>query len=71
MRRLLTVNQVAARLSVSTARCYELARLQILPSIRLGRQLRFDEEQLQRWIAEGGKALPGGWRREPAEPSGH
>jgi excisionase family DNA binding protein len=48
---LLTANEVAVILKVSKARVYELARTGSLPSITLGqRQLRFDQEALQRWL---------------------
>ena len=31
---------------------YKMARLRVLPSVKLGRALRFDIEALQRFIAE-------------------
>ena len=50
--RLLTANEVANILRVSTARVYELARVKSIPSITLGqRQVRFDELALRNWIA--------------------
>jgi len=50
--RLLTANEVANILRVSTARVYELARIKSIPSITLGqRQVRFDETALRNWIA--------------------
>ena len=65
--KLLKVVQVARMLQVSTARVYELVRHKIIPSVRLGRQLRIDDTALRKWIASGGKALPGEWRY--ADPS--
>jgi len=62
---LLTMQEVARALRVSEARAYELARDQLLPTVRLGRQLRVEEEALRQWIRAGGQALPGGWRRAP------
>ena len=62
---LLTVPEVARLLNVSEARTRELARQHLIPVVRLGRQLRFDPDAIQAWIADGGQALPGGWRREP------
>ena len=62
---LLTMQEVARVLRVSEARAYELARDQLLPTVRLGRQLRVEEEALRQWIRAGGQALPGGWRRAP------
>lgn len=61
---LLTVPEVSERLKISEARVRELGRLGLLPVVRLGRQVRVDPERLDAWIAEGGQALPGGWRRE-------
>ena len=58
-----TVKQLAAQLGVSEARVRELVRLGILPHIKLGRQIRFSTTQLDSWIAQGGKAFPGGWRK--------
>jgi excisionase family DNA binding protein len=50
--RLLTANEVAKILRVSTARVYELARVKSIPSITLGqRQVRFDETALFEWIS--------------------
>lgn len=49
--RLLTANEVANILRVSTARVYELARVKSIPSITLGqRQIRFDETALRDFI---------------------
>lgn len=50
--RLLTADEVASILSVSTARVYELARRKAIPVLKLGeRQVRFDETALRDWIA--------------------
>lgn len=62
--KLLKVPELAAMLDVSEARARELTRCQLIPRVRVGRQLRFDPEAIEAWIAEGGQALPGGWRRE-------
>jgi len=40
------------------ARVYEAARLGLIPSVRIGRQVRFDEDSLQDWIKKGGSAIP-------------
>ena len=63
--RLLTAREVADALGVSEARVYELARMGLLPATRLGRQVRFNARAVAEWIESGGRALPGGWRREP------
>lgn len=55
--RLMTADEVANALCVSRARVYELARTSILPCVRLGeRQVRFDEDALREFIAQGGCA---------------
>jgi excisionase family DNA binding protein len=57
--RLLRAPEVAEILGVSQARVYELARQRIVPSIRLGRQIRFDPDALRRWMDDGGQRWPG------------
>jgi hypothetical protein len=53
-------------------RGYELASQGRLPGlVRIGRTLRVDLEKLIAFIEQGGKVLPGGWKREPeGRPSG-
>jgi predicted DNA-binding transcriptional regulator AlpA len=64
---LISAAKAAQVLGKSPARIYELARLGILPSVHIGRSISFDEDTLRQWIASGGKALRGGWKREPSE----
>lgn len=55
-----TAEQVAPLLQVKPGRVYEMARLGILPKgvvIRMGRQIRFDEDSLIEWIRSGGSIL--------------
>lgn len=66
--RLLTVRQVAELLSVPQARAYELARAGMLPVVRVGRQVRVDEDALRKWIASGGCGLSGGRAAAVARP---
>lgn len=66
---IITVPEVAKFLRIPEARAYELVRLGILPCIRLGRQVRVARSALDAFIARGGHALPGGWRREPPDRS--
>jgi len=57
----------ATILDVGIQRFYELVRTGILPPgvvVRLGRQLRVDEDALIVWVRTGGQALAGGWRKE-------
>ena len=60
---LLTLEDVARVLHVKYGRAAELGREGIIPVVRLGRQIRINPEELNSFIASGGKALPGGWRR--------
>lgn len=63
-KQLLKVKDVAEMFVVSKDCVYTLACEQIIPSVRLGRSLRFSRESMERFIAEGGRALPGGWKHE-------
>lgn len=55
--RLLTAQEVSVLLQVPLARVYELARLNLVPKVKLGaRQVRFDESKLRQWIEKGGLA---------------
>lgn len=51
---LVDASAVAKRLGVSRFRIYELARTGALPHVRIGRSMRFDPQQLEQWIEEGG-----------------
>jgi len=67
MEKLITAQRTAEILNTSVQRIYELIRLGLIPpgiAIHIGRQIRIDETRLREWIADGGAALPGGWRRE-------
>jgi excisionase family DNA binding protein len=55
--RLLTAKEVAPILQVTEARVYEMSRENLLPTVRMGRQVRFDEEELRNWIKAGGCPL--------------
>jgi excisionase family DNA binding protein len=57
--RLLTAKQVAPILQVTEARVYEMSRENLLPTVRMGRQVRYDEEALINWIRAGGCAQVG------------
>jgi len=58
--RLIQAKRASEVLSVSLARLYELARLGIIPVVRLGpRQIRFDEDALTEWVKNGGLAVEG------------
>jgi len=63
-KKLLRMPEVARILDIREDRVYQLCREGILPHCRLGRQIRIDPEELEAFIKNGGKALPGGWKRE-------
>jgi len=68
MKKLIEAPDVAELLYGDRARAprvHELARQGLLPAVRLGRQVRFDPDAIDEFITSGGKALDGGWRREP------
>ena len=53
--RLLTATEVAAQFQgIKRHRLYELAKRGLIPSVRLGRALRFPLPQLLEWVEQGG-----------------
>ena len=71
MDRLSSAAEVARRLGISAGRVYELVREELLPgAARLGRQLRISEHAVAEFIAGGGKAWPGGWRKTSRSSGG-
>ncbi len=62
---LIDVNEASQMLGLTKQRTYGLVRNGLIPAVHVGRQVRFDPGAIQKWISEGGKALPGGWRQEP------
>jgi excisionase family DNA binding protein len=50
--RLLTVPQVAERLTIPEGYAYELARRGILPVVRLGKYVRVPLAELERWVGQ-------------------
>ena len=49
--------EVADRLKVSVPRVYEMARKNLIPCVRMGRQVRFSERAIREWIEAGGQGL--------------
>lgn len=49
---LLTASAVAEMLSISQQQVYNLAKQERLPSIRVGRSIRFSSEALYKWVAD-------------------
>ena len=62
--KLYSANELASILDLKEHRIYELARGKILPSVLIGRQIRFSGEAIEEFIEKGGKRFPGGWKRE-------
>ena len=60
----LTVEEAADLLGLTKSRVYDLCRQNILPVVRLGRQVRIHSGKLMEFIDSGGKDLPGGWKLE-------
>lgn len=54
----MTAKKVAHRLGLRLHRVYELTRRGILPHFRLGRQIRYDRQELEKFIRSGGTADP-------------
>ena len=59
---LLTVPETAHILRVRRARVYQLVRDGVIPSIRLGRQIRVDRGALLGWLRDGGQGLADKYR---------
>ena len=56
--------EVAQRLRVSKTAVYDAIARGDLPAVHVGRAVRVEQQALFEYIRTGGKALPGGWRRE-------
>jgi excisionase family DNA binding protein len=48
--RIMTVPETASYLKLSRAKCYRLVQLGTIPHVRIGRNVRIRESDLQRWI---------------------
>jgi hypothetical protein len=53
---------------ISEDEWYRKLREGLLPGVRIGRRWYISESALRAFIANGGRALPGGWRREAKQP---
>lgn len=56
MQKILTITEVAERLGMHPVTVYRLVKESRLPVFRIGRMLRFDADELERWI-EGSNLL--------------
>lgn len=62
--RFIDAKTLARAFGVPVGTVYALAREGVIPSVRLGRTLRFDVDQLEAFVQAGGAGFAGGWRRE-------
>jgi excisionase family DNA binding protein len=49
----------------SLQRVYECVRLGLIPHVRIGRQVRFDEDELRDWAKKGGTPIPNESNQQP------
>lgn len=49
---LLTIDEVAAYMQVSRFTVYRLAKDRVIPATKIGRQWRFQKEEIDQWIRE-------------------
>lgn len=54
---MLTAKQVADLLMIRRPQVYTLAREGVIPSVRVGRTIRFNRDRLLAWIDAGGTGL--------------
>lgn len=61
---LINAKTVAERLGVSDKAIYALARARLIPSVRVGRSVRFEPEVIEQFVRAGGRSYEGYERRE-------
>ncbi|MGO9011855.1 MAG: excisionase family DNA-binding protein [Bryobacteraceae bacterium] len=61
MRTLLRISSVSRRLGISESCTRRLIQDGLIPSVRVGRQIRVNERTLNQWMNSGGA---GGWKRD-------
>lgn len=54
--KLMKAEEVAARLSVPPTWVYAAARNRLIPSVQVGRYVRFRRSDIEAWIEAGGRA---------------
>ena len=57
-RHMLTADEASTLLRVRRPQVYALARDGIIPSVRIGRAVRFSRNRLLQWIEAGGQGIP-------------
>ncbi len=48
----MTIEEVALYLQVSRFTVYRLAKARVIPATKIGRQWRFQKEEIDRWVRE-------------------
>ena len=66
---LMNVTQTAEHLGIPARQVYYYCSKGLIPHIRIGRLVRFSEDQIKRWIEAGGSSLPDG--RNGAQQGGN
>ena len=56
---LMDVTQTAKHLGIPARQVYYYCSKGLIPHVRIGRTVRFSENQIRRWIETGGSPLPG------------
>lgn len=52
MDQLMTIEEVAQYMRISRFTVYRLAKSQFLPATKIGRQWRFQREEIDRWVRD-------------------
>ncbi len=64
MTTLLRSGEAAKMLDITEYQLYAKTREGIIPSVRIGRMLRWSDDALNEFVMSGGKGYPGdGWRK--------
>ena len=58
MERLLTIDEVATYMQVSRFTVYRLAKEHSIPATKIGRQWRFQKEEIEQWMREKSRKEP-------------
>ena len=49
---IMDIHQLAAELKISVSGIYQWVSQRKIPFVKIGRSVRFDSEEIQRWLAE-------------------
>ena len=52
MERLMTIDEVAASMQISRFTVYRLAKEHCIPGTKIGRQWRFQKEEIDQWLRD-------------------